>query len=766
MAQQNTFVIDLRLWFNRILKNWYWFVISCFICGLLGIYKFFTTTPKYAVNARIMLRASGGESPLGQIDMMQMMGIGGQKQTEDEIAILTSRDILTQVVKDLDLQSRYYSKKGLRWVGQYPSRDLTIQYPEMFLDTTKRSVRISIRTRENGYKVCVKYGLFKRSFHKVDDITKPFNTCAGELWFTKHKDLKVGSKYYISTLPILPAVDMYNQQIVAETIKKESNIIEISTITDMPTLAIDFINREIELYNTDAVKDKNMIASNTVAFIDERLQLIERELADAEEEVEQYKEKYGIIDLQSEAGLYLTESVEYKQRVAEIETQINLVNYVAEFISKDSQSNMLIPANLGIIDASLITLIEEYNQLVIRKLRIQRTATDSSPVIAQMDAQLQILRDNIITSIDGVSQQLTISKGDLDKRYGALEKQRYDIPNQERQYIEVARKKALKESLYLLLYEKREENALTLVASNMMPAKIIAKPQMHPETLEPNLKMLAILSLFFGLGLPILGMYLFYLFNNKLTDNSQDLEQRTKIPFGGSIAKNSQGQHIVVKDGENTVSAELFRSLRTNIGFMLPREVKVPVILVTSSINGEGKSYVATNLAISLSLLNKKVALVGLDVRKPMLAEYLSLPNNGCLTNYLSDDSISINDLAVASNYPNLTVIPAGTVPPNPSELLQSDKLDALFAQLRQEYDYIIVDSSPVTLVSDTFLLNRLVDMTLYVCRAKQTTYNMIDTLNQINEQKRLNNIVTVLNGVNSDEFGYGYGYNSASNKR
>jgi uncharacterized protein involved in exopolysaccharide biosynthesis len=194
MAQQNTFVIDLRLWFNRILKNWYWFVISCFICGLLGIYKFFTTTPKYAVNARIMLRTSGGESPLGQIDMMQMIGIGGQKQTGDEIAILTSRDILTQVVKDLDLQSRYYSKKGLRWVGQYPSRDLTIQYTEMFLDTTKSSVRISIRTRENGYKVCVKYGLFKRSFHKVDDITKPFNTCAGELWFTKHKDLKVGSK--------------------------------------------------------------------------------------------------------------------------------------------------------------------------------------------------------------------------------------------------------------------------------------------------------------------------------------------------------------------------------------------------------------------------------------------------------------------------------------------------------------------------------------------------------------------------------------------
>lgn len=765
MAQQDTFVIDIRLWLNRILKNWYWFVISCFICGAFGIYKYFATTPKYAVNARIMLRTSNSDSPLGQIEMMQMMGIGGQKQTADEIAILTSRDILTQVVHDLDLQSSYYRKKGLSWIGQYPSRHLTVQYPEMFLDTTKRSVRIALRTRENDYIVRVKYGLWKRSIHKITDITQPFQTCAGEIWFTKHTELEKGSKYSITTLPILPAVDLYAQTIVAETIKKESNIIEISTITDKPTMAIDFINREIELYNTDAVVDKNIMASNTVNFIDERLRLIERELADAEAEVEKYKERFGIVDLQSEAGLYLTESVEYKQRVAEIETQINLVNYVADFIRNDSHSNTLIPANLGIIDVSLVTLIEEYNQLVIRKLRIQRTATDSSPVISQMDAQLAILRDNIISSIEGVNEQLLISKNDLQKHYGTLEKQRYSIPSQERQYIEIARKRELKESLYLFLYEKREENALTL-ASSMMPAKIIATPQMHPEALEPNLKMLAVICLFFGLAIPLIAIYLFHLFNNKLTDDTKELEQRTKVPVAGTIAKNPSGEYIAIKDGENSVSAELFRSLRTNIGFMMPAEVKNPVILVTSSINGEGKSYVATNLAISLSLLNKKVALVGLDIRKPMLAEYLNLPSNGCLTSYLSDDSTSTSELYVATAYPNLTVIPSGIVPPNPSELLQCEKLDALFAELRAQYDYIIVDSAPVAMVSDTFLLNRLVDMTLYVCRAKHTTYNLVDFLNQVHEQKRLNNIVTVLNGVNTDNAGYGYGYGYSSAQR
>ena len=254
-------------------------------------------------------------------------------------------------------------------------------------------------------------------------------------------------------------------------------------------------------------------------------------------------------------------------------------------------------------------------------------------------------------------------------------------------------------------------------------------------------------------------MYLFHLFNNKLTDDSKDLEQRTKIPFGGSIVKNPAGGHIAVKDGENSVSAELFRTLRTNIGFMLPPQATSRVILVTSSINGEGKSYVATNLAISLSLLNKKVALVGLDIRRPVLAEYLSLGDNGRLTNYLSDDSIAVSDLSVDTQYPNLTVIPAGIVPPNPGELLQSEKLDTLFAHLREQYDYIIVDTAPVAMVSDTYLLNRLADMTLYVCRAKHTTYGLVDFLNQVNEQKRLKNIVTVLNGVSTDKAGYGYGY-------
>jgi capsular exopolysaccharide synthesis family protein len=322
----------------------------------------------------------------------------------------------------------------------------------------------------------------------------------------------------------------------------------------------------------------------------------------------------------------------------------------------------------------------------------------------------------------------------------------------------VARNKQLKESLYLYLYEKREENALTL-ASTIVPAKVIAMPQMNPTPSSPRLKIIALICLILGCGIPFACIYLYYIFNNRLEDDSKELERKTKMPFGGALVQNHHGEHVAVRDGVNSVSAELFRSLRTNIGFMVPTAKKNPVILVTSSVNGEGKSYVAANLAISMALLGKKVALVGLDIRKPMISTYMNLPSQGCLTSYLSDSSYVLDDAIVPSSIANLDTLPAGVIPPNPSELLQSDRLELLFAELRNRYDCVIIDSAPVALVSDTFLLNRVADMTIYVTRANYTTYDLLDFLNQAHLQQRLPRMVAVLNGVDAKKVGYGYGY-------
>ena len=757
MAQENQ-EIDIRKWVFRILKNWYWFVLCCALFGALGVYYYFSHTYKFTVDASLMIRSTDDSNGMLNAEIMSLIGVGGAKQTEDEVAILTSRDILHQVIKDLDLQTEYRKKDGLRWMGQYPHRDLTVVYPHMFLDTTTTGAKIEIKARKNDYLVKVKRKRFQTSTHRVKDLTQPFNTCVGDIYFVLNKQLEKGDCYKLWTMPKLSAINAYKTWITAAPLKKESNIITITTTTDMPRRAIDFITKEIELYNLDALVDKNIMATNTASFIDERLKLIEMELSSAENEVEQYKEKYGIVDLSSEAGLYLTESTEYRKRASEIETQLNLVQYVGEFVADEQKQNSLIPANLGISDVSLVELISEYNQLLLQRMRVQRTATDDNPVILQMNTQLTMLRENIITSINSVRNSLNISKKDLESRFSQVENQRGDIPSQEREYIKVERQRQLKEALYLYLYEKREENALTL-ASSVVPAKIIAAPQMNPIPVSPKFKMIALVCLFLGCCFPIGAMILYDIFNNKISDNTAEYEELVGCPFGGVLVQNHHGGHISVRDGENSASAELFRSLRSNIRFVTPSDVTNPVILVTSSINGEGKSYVATNLAISLSLLNKKVALVGLDIRKPMLAYYLNLPSKGCLTSYLSDNAYSVDDLILPSEFKNLDTLPAGIIPPNPSELLQSQRLDELFVELRKRYDYVIVDSAPVAMVSDTFLLHRIADMTVFVSRANYTTIEMAKGIQQLSEADRLPNIITVLNGAKAANVGYGYGY-------
>lgn len=755
--------IDIRAWIIRILKNWYWFVLSCAVFGAIGLYTYFSTTKKFVVDASIMLRSDDEALPKFEL-VTSMMGMGGTKSTEDEVELLTSRDILGPVVKELDLQTEYRKYDALKWVGQYPNHDLTVVYPPVYLDTVTRGVNIDVKVRKNDYVVKVKYGRWTRSRHKVNDLTTPFETCIGMLSFAINnpEEVEVGDKYHMHTLPMLPLIGSYKKNIVAAPVRKESNIITISTTTDMPTRGRDFIRKQIEYYNMDAVLDKNIMASNTAAFIEERLRLIEQELAVAEKDVAQYKQRYDIVDLESEAILALQEGAEYKKQVAEIETQLNLVGYIAEYVSDETKKNNLIPANIGVEDIALISLISEYNQLMLDRMRVRRTASDSNPVLNQMESQLTAMRENIITTISSLTSTLTIAKQDIERRQGSINTQRNNLPDQEQEFIEVMRNKVLKEELYLFLYKQREENALTL-ASTVTPAKVVNTPQMNPTPVEPRLSIIGIFCLILGVMLPLAVMIMYDIMNNRISDDARELERRLKIPLGGSLVKNHHGGHIAVREGENSVSAELFRTLRTNLRFMQPKDVKCPVLLVTSSVNGEGKSYVATNLAISLTLLGKRVALVGLDIRKPMLSTYMNLPSQGCLTSYVAEDAYTMEDLIVPSGITNLDVLPSGVVPPNPSELLQSEKLDQLFVELRQNYDYVIVDSAPVALVGDSYLLHRLVDMTIFVTRANYTAYDLIEFINQTHMQQRLPKMVAVLNGVDAKKIGYGYGYGYGS---
>lgn len=779
MQQDKSQQIDLRAWVTRLLKNWYWFVASCSVFIMIGLYVYLSTPNEFEVKAEIMLRDEDNGGAFMQQEMLSLMGMGGLKLVDDEIAILTSRDIVSNVISDLNLQFDYRKKDFLKWVGQYPKTDLSIVCPPLFIDTLTRSVTIELKARKEDYLVKVKYGDKQSSKHIVANLSEAIETCAGIVSFDILRPDKIepGDRYRIKIYPMTTAVNRYKNDVQVTAAKKDSKVIQISSVTDIPARAKNYINRLVELYNYDAIVDKNMMANNTAKFIDERLRMIEEELRQAEERAVQYQAKYGILNPEVEAELFLTENMEYRKQLAEIETQLNWISFLCDFMKEEANQNYLlpttftspsakqnklestvIPSNVAGTDMALMAAIEEYNSLMLKRMRLERTLKAENPMRDQMDEQLLVLRANIIGSVENLQKALLISKQDLEKHFELASKKRSDMPDLVRNYEKMLREKEFIEKMYLFICQQREENAMLLAAA-VVPAKVVTKPQTDFNLVRPHWKVILLVCLILGLIFPVGVMIVYDILNNRISHEAKDLEKRLKIPFAGVLVKNHHGEHIAVREGENSVSAELFRTLRTNLSFMQPSATSCPILLVTSSINGEGKSYVATNLAISMAILGKKVALVGLDIRKPMLAKYLDLPTNGCLTSYLSDSAYTIEDIIVSTNIAHMDVIPAGIVPPNPSELLQSNRLDELFVELRKRYDYIVVDSAPVAMVSDTFSLSRVVDMTVYVTRANYTTFELVDFLNQTHEQQRLPKMVAVLNGVDAKKIGYGYGY-------
>ena len=599
---------------------------------------------------------------------------------------------------------------------------------------------------------------WKSSSYRVQTLDEPLETRVGTIRIHAKRPLSTDTTYRVKHKRRELVVDAYRRHIKIAQYKKESNVITLTTTSTMPDRDRALLTQMIEQYNLNAVVDKNMIATNTAAFIDERLAIISEELGDAEEAVSDYKQKNNIADLNAQAKLFLEASSQEQIAMVEVETQISLVNYVDEFLRDDTKRNNLIPANIGIEDEALTASISEYNTIVLQRMRILRTATEDNPVVDQMNAQLGTMRENIIATIASVRESLQIRQKSLKAQDSKYNRQIKDAPDQQREYVRVVRQQQIKERLYVFLYEKREENALMLAAT-VMPAKILDVPQKDLESQSPDLKKLLILCFLLGLLLPAGCLYLLIMFNDKITD-PKEFEKQIKAPLLGQLVENSRKAHIAIHEGESTISAELFRLIRTNLRFFLSPKIQSPVILVTSCINGDGKSYVSSNTALSLAILGKKVVLVGLDIRKPMLATYFHLSTKGHLTDYLAEADLTVDDIIVPSGeHKNLDLIPCGTVPPNPAELLQTQRLDELFAELRKRYDYIIVDTAPVALVSDTYLLDRVADMTIFVCRYKYTPTEMIDYINQVIEQNRMHNIACVLNGVKSVNAGYGYGY-------
>lgn len=760
--QEQEYQLDFIKLFMLCLSKWYWFVVAAFVCLVGAMFYLKRQTPKYAVNGTIMIRneGQGRGGNMFQSEMMDLMGFSSYKVVTDEIEILHSYGIMEQTVRALNLQTSYRKKQGMRWVGQYPTPDVVVTYPEQFVDTLKGGVLIELSKAEDAYNLTVSFGRSK-SKHQLSSLMEPVNTCAGTLSFMEIHPLEPGDKMRITTSPIAPVTDAYLGSISCDQLNKESNIITLSAQTDMPLVAQDVINKMVEFYNMDAVIDKNIIATNTGNFIDDRLKIITLELDTVERAVELYMKENGLANMTDEVRLALNSKSDYQKRMADLETQINLLSYIQEYLSDPKNEHNLIPANLGVQDPSLTALMKEYNDLLLQRMRVMRSAKDNSPLLEQADMQLTQLRAGILSSIGNQKEGLQISRNDVarkDEQFSRLIRQ---VPAKERQYMEIKRQQEIKEKLFIYLYEKREENALTL-ASSVMPAKVVNLPRISSRPVAPKKAQICLIALLFGCCIPLGIIYLKDRFNNEIQDR-KEYQSIVKAPYLGEIIDCKGAGSVVVDGKSNTVQAELFRTVRTNMKFMLP-DKPCPIVLVTSALNGEGKSFVSVNTAISMALLGKRVVLVGLDIRKPTLSKYMGLSYKGAVTSYLSDHSVSIDDLIVPSGLvDNLDVAPAGVVPPNPAELIQSPRLQELFRQLSERYDMIFVDTAPVSLVSDTFLLEKYADMTLFVTRANYTSREMLPYIEELYEQKRLPNMACVLNGVDSHRsyghYGYGHAY-------
>jgi len=519
------------------------------------------------------------------------------------------------------------------------------------------------------------------------------------------------------------------------------------------------VNNLIKQHNADAIADKNQVSKNTAEFINERIKYITSELSDVEQEAEAFKAKNRLVDVESEAKLYLETGSAGELQIVEANTQKALADYMFEYIVKHESGIDLIPANLGLSDPAVAALIVEYNKLILDRNRILHNSGEKNPVVENLDLQLAGILKSVKESLNNYRSSLQIKIHELGLKEREINSRIATVPKYEREYRVIQRQQQIKETLYLYLLQKREETNLAL-AMTVANIKIIDSAYTDGEPVWPKKKIVYLVALLIGLAVPVVLLYIIDLFDTKV-HGKRDID-RTGIPFLGDIPQTEEKNKVVVTSKENTSVAEAFRLLRTNVDFLLG-QVSTPgrTVFLTSTLSKEGKSFVAMNLASSIAISGKRVLLIGMDVRAPKILQYLGMEEQKGLTNFIFDHNIKLEDVIMKSGLtPTLDVLPSGSIPPNPSEMLMSDRVKEMFDKVKEIYDFIIVDTAPVGMVTDTLLLSQYADAFVYIVRAYYLDRRLLSIPEDLYYKKRLPNMAILINGTDKKKgYGYGYGY-------
>ena len=769
MNEQDEEKINYQELLFRYIIHWPWFVASVLVC-LIGawVYLHFQT-PVYQVSASIMIKddkKGSGSTDLGNL------GIGGvitsTQGIDNEIEVLRSKTILKEVVNNLELYITYYDEDEFPEKELYQTSPVIVNLTAQEADKLPGSALLAMKLSPEGVlDVNLKVGLneYNQRFEKLPAVLP---TDAGTFGFALKDSLSGGQmeghkgERHIRAVVSRPfgVAKGYQGALSIAPTSRTTSVAVVSLMNTNIQRARDFINKLMEMYNRNTNNDKNEVAEKTREFINERIKIIDEELGSTEDKLEAFKRNAGLTDISSDAQLAVSGNAEYEKRRVDNGTQINLVRDLIKYINNPLNEYELLPGNIGLSDAGLTTQIGRYNELIIERKRLLRTSTESNPMIVNLDTSIRAMKSNVQAAINGTLQGLLIVKADLEREAGRFSRRFSDAPGQERQYVSIARQQEIKAGLYLMLLQKREENAITLAAT-ANNAKIIDEPVATGGPLSPKPNMIYMIALVLGVGMPVGVIFLIGLTKFKI-EGRGDVEKLTRLPIVGDVPlTNEKAGSIAVFENQNTLMSETFRHIRTNLQFMLENDQKV--ILVTSTVSGEGKSFISSNLAISLSLLGKRVIIVGLDIRKPGLNKIFNIPRKEQgITQYLSNPEKNLMDFVQPSDVSkNLYILPGGIVPPNPTELLARDGLDKAIETLKKNFDYVILDTAPAGMVTDTLLVGRVADLSVYVCRADYSRKAEFTLINELAADNKLPNICTIINGLDlkKKKYGYYYGY-------
>ncbi|MDD3108474.1 MAG: polysaccharide biosynthesis tyrosine autokinase [Alistipes sp.] len=764
LKEQEEEEVNLRELLEHYLSHWKWFILSFIVVFALGAIYYLHAPHIYSVTASVLLRDEDqNRMDFSALDAMGMLQ--PKSNMPNEIAQFKSPDLMKEVIKSLELQTNYVARFGLRNVDLYTQSPVYVRFEETSTDSLPGAVPfVFVRKPNGGYQIQGTFwvdGEVVEKSYSINRLPNYLNTPYGKLyvaptatsaeWTAEMPPIKV------TIYPTEQMAQTYASGVSAVLGDKQGSLIELNANITNRQKGIDFMRKLIEVYNRMAVEDKNMTAMNTAAFIDERLKVLVGELDSVEQNVEKYKQINEVTDISSEAQLYLQKSGQTETKASDVETQLAVVRMVESYILRPGNESKAIPA-LNITDQSLQKMILDYNTMLLTKERLDRADAKGNPAYQKSVTDLNAMRANILQNVNNQLKSLTIALQDLSKQDTLNSARIQSIPRLEREFSEVKRQQELKASFYLFLLQKREETSLTLAATSNK-AKTIVAPRASWGPVSPRRDWILLICLALALAIPIGIIYVVDLLHITIRSR-EEVDKLSRVPVLGIIPHSDSKESLVIHDKKDLPSREMFRTLRNNLSFILDTPDK-KVIVVTSTSPAEGKSYAALNLALSYTLLGKKILLIGLDIRNPKLADYMDIETKSGITSYLVGKMTAEEIVHTVSSYPNLYIIQAGAVPPNPNELLLRPALDTLIETLRPQYDMIIIDSAPVGVVSDTFLINRFSDVTLYVVREKVTTTESLKYINKLKEEQRLNNLYLVLNDsdVKGKRYGYGYGY-------